>query len=312
MARGMRWSIATLLALLAGLLGCAAGTPAPEQTPAAARAGGPLLWRAEAPSGGVVYLMGSVHLGRDRIDDFGAAVEAAWRAADELVVELDVTELSSQDKAALAAQYGALDPPQTLRDTLSDETWSRLTEYRERRRIDASSFSGWKPWFVYFVIVQHELQRAGYRLDHGVDRLFLDAASGKKPIAGLETAASQLEAFDRVPLPLQALILNDALLHADSFPDEAAELIDAWYSGEEERLRKLVFRPLEELPELEVFYDLVFFQRNRNMVSRLAELSSDGRTRFVVVGAGHMVGEQSIPTLLGERGWPVARVSGAP
>ena len=48
------------------------------------------------------------------------------------------------------------------------------------------------------------------------------------------------------------------------------------------------------------------------MVSRLHQLSADGRTRFVVVGAGHMVGEQSIPSLLEERGWRVARIGGSP
>jgi uncharacterized protein YbaP (TraB family) len=256
--------------------------------------------------------MGSVHVGRERIEDFGPAVEAAWRSADELVVELDVTGLSTQEKAALAAQYGALDPPRTLRDVLSEETWSRLAAYLDSRGIAEQDLLGWKPWFVYFVVVQIELQRAGFHADHGVDRLFIDAASGEKPIAGLETAASQFEAYDRVPLRLQDLILLDALLRVDTFPDEAEALIEAWFSGEEERLRKLVFRPLEELPELRAFYDLVFFERNRTMAERLARRSGDGLTRFVVVGAGHMVGERGIPTLLGARGWTVARVGGRP
>ncbi len=48
------------------------------------------------------------------------------------------------------------------------------------------------------------------------------------------------------------------------------------------------------------------------MAGRLHQLAKDGKTRFVVVGAGHMVGEQGIPALLAERGWQVDRVGGAP
>jgi uncharacterized protein YbaP (TraB family) len=34
------------------------------------------------------------------------------------------------------------------------------------------------------------------------------------------------------------------------------------------------------------------------MTQRLASLARDGKLRFVVVGAGHMVGERGIPALL--------------
>jgi uncharacterized protein YbaP (TraB family) len=48
------------------------------------------------------------------------------------------------------------------------------------------------------------------------------------------------------------------------------------------------------------------------MAGRLHQFAKDGKTRFVVVGAGHLVGDQGIPTLLAERGWQVERVGGKP
>jgi uncharacterized protein YbaP (TraB family) len=44
------------------------------------------------------------------------------------------------------------------------------------------------------------------------------------------------------------------------------------------------------------------------MTGRLLELGEDGKTRFVVLGAGHMVGEGGIPALLGRNGYRVSLV----
>jgi uncharacterized protein YbaP (TraB family) len=45
------------------------------------------------------------------------------------------------------------------------------------------------------------------------------------------------------------------------------------------------------------------------MTARLVELARDGKTRFVVLGAGHMLGDEGIPELLARRGWEVRRIA---
>ena len=299
--------------LAGGLVGCAPSLPPiPLDLPPLFEAT-PLVWRATAPGGGVAYLMGSVHLTREHIHNFGSVANAAWQASQELVVEVDVSLLSPQDMAALSARYGSIRPPRSLRDELSDHSWQQLSAYLASRGIAEELVSGWKPWFVYFVIVQTELARAGFKTDEGVDRMFIEAAvAANRPITALETAASQLQIFDNLPDSLEELLLQDSLGRVDDFAAEADALIEAWRVGDEDELQSLVFQPLAEVPELQVFYDLVFFQRNRQMAGRLHQLAKDGKSRFVLVGAGHMVGEQGIPTLLAERGWQVERVAGEP
>ncbi|MBW2269479.1 MAG: TraB/GumN family protein [Deltaproteobacteria bacterium] len=309
-----RWMVRLVsLLLAAGMLACASSLPpVPLELPPLVETT-PLVWRGTAPGGGAAYLMGSVHMTRTTIDDFGTVANAAWRDSEELVVEVDVSLLSPQDMAALTLRYGSLRPPRTLRDEISDQSWQQLSAYLASRGIAEESVTGWKPWFVYFVVVQHELARAGFKTEQGVDRVFLETAiAAGIPIAALETAASQLQIFDNLPDSLEELLLQDSLRRVDEFSREVDALIGAWRGGGEEELRALVFQPLVDVPELEVFYDLVFFQRNRQMAGRLHQLAKDGKTRFVVVGAGHMVGEQGIPALLAERGWQVDRVGGAP
>ena len=314
LVRRFRAFLRLLAGLLAGaLLACAPRLLPVPLAPPEPFSATPLVWHATAPGGGVAYLMGSVHLTRERIDDFGNVANAAWEASEELVVEVDLSLLSPQDMAALSARYGSIRPPRSLRHELSDQSWQQLSAYLTSRGIAEEQVSGWKPWFVYFVIVQIELARAGFKIEQGVDRMFIEAAvAAGMPIVALETAASQLQIFDDLPHSVEELLLQDSLRRVDEFSGEVDALIEAWSDGGEERLRSLVFQPLVEVPELQVFYDLVFFQRNRQMAGRLHQLAKDGKTRFVVLGAGHMVGEQGLPTLLAGRGWRVERVGGEP
>jgi uncharacterized protein YbaP (TraB family) len=295
--------------LAAALLACAG--PAPDavtpQQPASRAA--PAVWRATAPGAGAgsLYLLGSVHMGTRQMLDLGQPVEEAYRRSDELVVEVDVTRLGLEEMVALIERYATFAPPRTLRDVLSPPVLGQLEAYLAERDVPLANVERFKPWFVSFVVAQLELQAAGYEVELGVDHVLMERASAEKPIVELETVASQLQMLDRLPAPLQELMLEDILARVDHFAEEVAELVDAWKAGDESRLEDLVFSPLARFPELEVFYDLVFFQRNERMTARLAELAGDGKTRLVVLGAGHMVGSRGIPAQLGERGYRVRR-----
>jgi len=296
--------------LAAALLACAGPAPdaATPQQPASRAT--PALWRATAPAAGAgeLYLLGSVHMGTREMLDLGALVEEAYRLSDELVVEVDVKRLAPEEVVALVQRHGEFTPPRTLRDVLSQAVLGQLEAYLAERGVPLANVEQFKPWFVSFVVAQLELRAAGYEVELGVDHVLMERASGEKPIVELETAASQLQMLDRLPASLQELMLKDILARLDHFPEEVAELIDAWKAGDEVKLEELVFSPLEQFPELEVFYDLVFFQRNERMTSELAELLGDGKTRLVVLGAGHMLGSRGIPTQLAERGYRVRRL----
>jgi hypothetical protein len=270
----------------------------------------PALWRATAPGAGSgsLYLLGSVHMGTRQMLDLGPLVEEAYRRSEELVVEVDVKRLAPEEVVALVQRHGTFAPPRTLRDVLSPAVFGQLEAYLAERGVPLANVEQFKPWFVSFVIAQLELQAAGYEVELGVDHALMERASAEKPIVELETAASQLQMLDRLPASLQELMLEDILARVDHFPEEVAELIDAWKAGDEARLEDLVFSPLAHFPELEVFYDLVFFQRNERMTAQLAELLGDGKTRLVVLGAGHMIGSRGIPKQLGEQGYQVRRL----
>jgi uncharacterized protein YbaP (TraB family) len=166
-----------------------------------------------------------------------------------------------------------------------------------------------KPWYITNVLVVMELREGGYEAEHGVDLQFIQRSDGK-PLVEVESADEQLGLLDRLPLRIQEGMLWDALDQSREFDRATDQLIDAWRRGDERALREQVFRPIGEGADFELFYESIFFGRNETMTRRLAEFARDGKTRFVVLGVGHMLGSRGIPSLLCDRGFGVRRVSG--
>ena len=309
MRRG-RWTALLLgfavLATAFAPFGCAG----PWRDPAApeASAATPLLWRARAPGGAEFYLLGSVHLRASDTPALAAEIQQAYADSKELVVEVDISRVTPAEGKAAAERYAMLPPQLTLDGLISPETRELLARYLKSRGFPADQIQRYKPWFVAQLVLVTELQAAGYDVALGVDRAFIDQASGEKSILGLETIDSQLAMLDSPSLELQELMLKDSLQRIGDLAGSARELLTAWSRGDEAELERQVFRPLEEVPALEAYYDALIWQRNASMAARLVEIAGDGGTRFVVLGAGHMLGAKGIPARLAELGFAVERV----
>ena len=301
-------SAAALAAALASF-GCAGGWRDRAAPPvAAAPRATPLFWHAQAPGGGGFYLLGSVHIRAVDAPALGPEVEQAYRRSDELVVEVDVSRITPADVEAQTQRYATLPPHLRLDALLAPETRELLARYVESHALPAERLQRYKPWFASQMILMTELEAAGYDAARGVDRAFVDQAGGEKPIAGLETLASQFALLDGQTLAVQELMLKDVLLRSDDLVARTNELLEAWSRGDETALERKIFLPVEEAPELESFYAAFFWRRNAAMAARLVELAGDGQTRFVVLGAGHLLGAKGIPALLAEQGFVVERV----
>ena len=57
-------------------------------------------------------------------------------------------------------------------------------------------------------------------------------------------------------------------------------------------------QPLKEYPELLPFYEQMFYDRNIKMSQKIEGFLKSDKVHFVVVGAGHMVGDKGIVSLL--------------
>jgi uncharacterized protein YbaP (TraB family) len=307
-----RLSFAALL-LAGASLGCATGQLEPRcAIPSAPTRPAPLLWRAEAASegGGLLYLFGSVHVGAEATPQLTGEIHDAYEESDELVVEVEIDDVAVAQIAAGLAVRGRLEPPKQLGDVLSAQTLELLVGYLKQRELELSMVEGLKPWFVTHWIVALELQSAGYESEYGIDRYFVEKSQGVKPVVALESAQQQIDLLDGLPLQVQEIMLRDALDRSSNFDTATDQMIRAWQRGDERALEQLVFQPVEDNSDFEAFYETIFYERNFAMSEKLLDLSRDGKTRFVVLGAGHMLGPRGIPSVLCTNGFSVRRISG--
>jgi len=302
---------APFAALVIALTACATPRPAPrapEPEPAAT----PTLWSAQPPHAPhpLLYLLGSVHVGDPRMRELGGAVERAWKSADELVVEADVTKVDLTEIQLMMQRFGGIAAPEHLKDRLQPETWQLLQDYLAQHNLPPDTFDSVAPWLVATSVAVLQYRELGFHEELGVDRMFTERAVKEHvPIVELETPEEQFALFANLSRELQDLMLRDTLLRARESPDEASRLMEAWARGDEAALEEIALAPLERAPEFQPFYDRVLFERNQRMAERLAQLSLDGRVRLVVIGAGHMLGPRGIPALLGKQNFQIRKTT---
>ncbi len=298
-------------AMLLTLLCASSGSLAQEKpegndAAAASAAGGPLLWKVTSATS-TIFLFGSIHFATEEIYPLPQHIEAAFDAADHLVVELNVGPEQQGTLAQMMMARGSYATDESLADHLSEKVEGDLTRYLAATGVPAEAFDKFKPWLVALTISVMEMQKLGLDPALGVDQHFLGRARGSKPILELETTEEQLAVFDSLSEQMQQLMLKKTLLEIDKIGVEMHQMLDAWTRGDAAAMQELMFKSLNEAPELKPFFDKMFTERNLKMADRITGFLGTDSTYFVVVGAGHLVGDDGIVALLKGKEFPVER-----
>ena len=74
--------------------------------------------------------------------------------------------------------------------------------------------------------------------------------------------------------------------------------IDAWRAGDSDKLQELLTQTINDYPQLTSIMKRLLDDRNDAMAKQIEQFLSTNKTYFVAVGAGHMLGEHGIVSLL--------------
>ncbi len=286
-----------LLAVLV-MLGCAAcsGQAGADDD------GRHFLWEVSGKTNRV-YLLGSVHMLRKHDYPLPAAMEAAYDDAERLLMELDMDDLDPVALQALMTRLGTIADGGRLRDLMGETDWRRAATDARAIGLDLATLDAVEPWLAAMTVVNMEMARQGFRAEDGIEMHFTRRAGADgKPIEGLETIAEQFGLFDALPLSVQKRFLLKSLDDAAAMANEAETLIDAWKRADLAAMQAEMADGFEGLPAL---YDVLVAKRNRAWVVTLESLLDEKDDYLVIVGALHLVGEDSVVRLLRERGLTV-------
>lgn len=256
-----------------------------------------------------VMLMGSVHFLRASDYPLREGLNQAYEQADTITMELN---LSAIDKPATQNAITAIsiDPEgRQLRELVGKEAYNEADSMAREIGIPLMMFDQFEPWFAAVSIAQARMLQLGFDQSWGIESVLTrKALAENKPLAGLETMEEQLGFLDRLNPETQRVFLLQALDDAATVQDQVESMVGAWSSGDIAELEELLLESLQETPEL---YGALLIERNRNWVAPIQALLDTPGTHLVVVGAAHLVGDNSVLELLEDAGTVSRQLSDA-
>lgn len=314
-ARSSRWVRLWLLCLVAFVaVGCeraavrrvAAEAPQVVLTTPEAAPSHVFSWRARVGASDV-HLLGSVHVARRELYPLDARIDAAFEASDVLMLELDLNEANKLAAAQRMMELAQLPPGVRLRDVVAPSTWDLLVQTEKREQVTLLGLRGFRPWFVALTLTTQALERQGFSAEQGIDEHFRRRASGRKRIEALETVDEQLQLFSGLSAETEELMLAQTVRELGEYGAQLDAAFEAWRRGDAPALEALLVEPMRR--EYPALFEQLFTARNHRMLDRLlaATAARPGRY-FVVVGAGHLLGDTGLVDLLAQRGIVVAQL----
>jgi len=264
------------------------------------------LWKIQSETN-TVYLLGSLHFARKEIYPLRQRIENAFDQSDFLVVEANVNDIGKADFQKLmgSAIYPADD---TLEKHLSTETYERVKKEMGGLGIPVELINKQKPWFLSMTMVALESLKLGLDPRLGIDMYFLSKAQGKKKILELESLDEQISLLSGLSDKDQELFLLYTLKDLNILEQELDKMIQAWTSGDTKAMEALMTRSVSEDKRLSSIYEKLVYERNKKMALKIENLLKAKETYFIIVGAGHLVGNEGIIELLKRDGYGVEQL----
>jgi uncharacterized protein len=267
------------------------------------------LWKVTG-SKGVVYLFGTIHIGKPDFYPLPAVIEDSFKRADTLVEEIKNDPSDAAQMKQWIAEHGFYPGSDTIGNHLTEETIRHLAIFlRQKSWQEQQTISKMRPSAIASMIDGEERKRLGLDSANGLDKHFLtEAENSHKPVEALETLASHLQLLGEMASDVEDDYLMQTLAESEK-PNSLLEMtVDAWCAGDSDKLQELLTQTVNDYPQLKPITKKLLDDRNDAMTKQIVQFLSTNKTYFVAVGAGHMVGEHGIVSLLRAKQFNVERL----
>jgi len=263
------------------------------------------LWRV-AGEANSVYLLGSIHLLREKDHPLPTVIDEAYVDAEVIVMELDMDDLDPVYAQAAFNRAGVLTDGTTLKDLMGDDAYAQADSAATALDIPLDMLDQSEPWLAAMTIELMMLYRFGFNPELGVEIVMTQrAVADGKPIEGFETIDEQLSFLDGLPIEAQREMLLQVLNEGATMSESIDDLVAAWHHGDTAALEEVL---LSSMADQEDLSDVLISQRNRRWTDRIATWLDDDNDYLVVVGALHLIGDEGVPALLDARGFGIQQL----
>lgn len=270
------------------------------------------LYRVEddAKPAHVVWLFGTIHVGRPDWYPLPREVMTAFGTARRLVLETDLRDTAAV--ATAVARHALYPDGEQLDAHVSVQTYALLRDTAARLHVPITALSAMRPFAVATLLSELALQQDGYRADLGVDQMLLRLASDAgKPVEGIESPEFQMQLFSRLGGNEQEAMLREQLegMRDGSAQREMQTMVNAWAHADSLAIEGLLAREAAKGTATAAWMrDVLIDARNARMAQAVQALLPRPGPTFVAVGMAHLAGKNGIPQLLAQRGLHVKKI----
>ena len=271
------------------------------EEPAVPEQATPPLWVVEK-DGKMFYLFGSIHLLPPQTKWKREEIDKARAASQVFVFEAPLDD-GGAAMLRFVETSGKLPSGKTLKDVLPPKLFEEMEAAAWKVQYPPKLLASLRPWLAAVYLELYSYIKAGFSSYYGVDHVIEeDAKAQGSTLAYLETVEEQLSNFAALDRRTETAYLKATVQGILEEPNLPYDLVAAWASGDTTRLSKLVDQGFEEVPQLR---SQLLVGRNRNWVPKLRDMLASGKTHFVTVGIGHLVGRDSVVAMLRAKGYRV-------
>lgn len=250
-----------------------------------------------------LYLGGTIHMLPPTAFPLPAEFEQAYTKADVVVLEAKLPDPGDQKAAMAMMAKLSYSNGDTLSEKLSPKVLQALADYLKTFSLTPQQFDAFKPGFVAMQIAMLELRKAGMA-GEGVDAYFVKKATrDAKPQHYLETMEFQLDLMASMGAGTEDQFMLANLKHADETAELLRQSITAWQVGDIAALERILLN--DARADDPASYELLFTKRNQDWVPKIQQLFGNKQRELILVGAGHLPGEDGLLALLSAAGYQV-------
>jgi uncharacterized protein YbaP (TraB family) len=265
----------------------------------------PALW-AIKDKDSTIYLFGTIHVLKPDTKWRSPAIDKALKDSGDLTIEV----LGADDPAVmqpLVLKYG-VDQANPLSKKLSPEDFKRIQVLAQGAGVPAQALEIMRPWLASISLAMLPIMKAGYDPRSGVEQVVqAQMKAAGKPAASLESAEQQIRFFADMSPKVEIDMLKSTLDDAEEGPGKIDKMVTAWASGDTKELETEFVTEMKA--DYADVYDVLLTDRNIAWSKQLKTKLAGSGVSFVAVGAGHLVGPDSVQVQLAKLGIKAERVN---
>ena len=253
-----------------------------------------------------LYIGGTIHVLTPKDYPLAKEYDLAYNASDKVIFETDMNVVSSPEFGQKMMSQMMYRDGTTINKVLQPETYQALAIHLSSRKIPMQAFASYKPSLLAISLTMIELQSMGYTSE-GVDMFYANKAKAQGKQQGwLETPDEQLAFMssmgDDDPNAMVEYILKDIT----NMPELFGKLHSTWLAGDMQGMAEVGITPFKA--EYPAFYQDLLVTRNNNWIPKIVTMLNDQPTEFILVGALHLSGPDSVLAKLKNKGYKIQKL----